>query len=270
MRLLIEHDTTYAYTEAARYSIQYLRLTRRGRAGCRTCGAGRSRDRCHWRPLRTASAISFMSSPRPSPMSFSRSEVRGEVTTHETHGVLPPQPEPFVPDFYVTPTALTAADDAIRAFAAMPRGDPDGERLAFLHTLTNDIRQHVDYRAGETHVESTAAQVFAAGTGVCQDHAHVFIACCHARGIPARYVTGYIWDDPDHGADTYEANHAWAEAYVPDAGWVSFDAANGVSASEAFVRVSVGRDYLDAAPVRGLRRGGGVETMTVRVRVERG
>ena len=269
MRLLIEHDTTYAYTEAARYSIQYLRLTPRP-SGVQDVWRWSVTGPVPLAPFEDGFGNLVHVLTATEPHEFLQIEVRGEVTTHETHGVLPPQPEPFVPDFYVTPTALTAADDAIRAFAAMPRGDPDGERLAFLHTLTNDIRQHVDYRAGETHVESTAAQVFAAGTGVCQDHAHLFIACCHALGIPARYVTGYMWDDPEPDAGTYEANHAWAEAYVPDAGWVSFDAANGVSASEAFVRVSVGRDYLDAAPVRGLRRGGGVETMTVRVRVERG
>ena len=105
---------------------------------------------------------------------------------------------------------------------------------------------------------TTAAEAFALKRGVCQDLTHVFIAAARHLGVPARYVGGYF-----HRADgvtQQDAGHAWAEAHVPALGWVAFDPANGICATDAHVRVAVGLDYLGAAPVRGARRGGGNET----------
>ena len=91
---------------------------------------------------------------------------------------------------------------------------------------------------------------------MCQDHAHVFIACCRYLGIPARYVSGYIHEP--RFPESQVAGHAWAEAWVVDR-WRSFDVTNGGPAGEHHVRVAVGPDYLDACPVRGVRSGGGQE-----------
>jgi transglutaminase-like putative cysteine protease len=84
--------------------------------------------------------------------------------------------------------------------------------------------------------------------------------------VPARYVGGYL--KRSDGVVGQEAGHAWAEAFVPDLGWVAFDPTNGISATDAHVRVSVGLDYLGAAPVRGTRHGGGKETLDVAIRVD--
>ena len=119
-------------------------------------------------------------------------------------------------------------------------------------------------RPGSTSASHTAAESFALGAGVCQDHTHVFIACCRALGVPARYVSGYV--DPAGGQQA--TSHAWAEVRIPGLGWVGFDAANGVSPTAAYVRVATGLDYADAAPVRGVRRGGAAETLAVAVEVQ--
>jgi transglutaminase-like putative cysteine protease len=120
----------------------------------------------------------------------------------------------------------------------------------------------VEYRSGATNVFSTAGDAIALGAGVCQDHAHIFLACCHARGIPARYVSGYI----DPGSTGHAASHAWVDAWAEDddySGWVSIDVTHNRLMTDAYCRLAIGRDYESAAPVRGMRRGGGDEIMSV-------
>jgi transglutaminase-like putative cysteine protease len=124
--------------------------------------------------------------------------------------------------------------------------------------LAQELRFDVD----ATDATTTAAEALAAGHGVCQDFAHIFAAAARLLGIPARYVSGHLARAEHLQQD---AAHAWAEALVPDLGWVAFDPANGVCADDAYVRVAIGLDYLDAAPIRGARRGGGMEQLTVAV-----
>jgi len=99
--------------------------------------------------------------------------------------------------------------------------------------------------------------------GVCQDYSHIFLAAARSLGIPARYVSGHLVRAD--GLVTQPAGHAWAEAHVDGLGWLGLDPTNGISVTEAHIRVAVGLDYLDAAPVRGARRGGGTETLDVTV-----
>jgi transglutaminase-like putative cysteine protease len=102
-----------------------------------------------------------------------------------------------------------------------------------------------------THVATTAAEAFDKKSGVCQDFAHLFIACARELSIPARYVSGYFLRSDGEGHQP--ASHAWAEAHVDDLGWVGFDPAHGLSPDDAYVRVAAALDYLGAAPVRGAR-----------------
>ena len=94
----------------------------------------------------------------------------------------------------------------------------------------------------------------------------MFIASARSVGIPARYVGGYF--HRNDGIVDQDAGHAWAEAFIPDLGWVAFDATNGISATDAHVRVAIGLDYLGAAPVRGTRYGGLGESLAVNVQVD--
>lgn len=149
----------------------------------------------------------------------------------------------------------------VDALAARSTGPSD-----FARAVCRLVYAEMKYRRGTTKVHGHANDAWAARTGVCQDMAHVAIGALRSAGIPARYVSGYF-----HRADgvtEQEAGHAWAEAKVPDLGWVGFDPANGISTGEAYVRIAVGLDYLGAAPVRGSRYGGGAETLQVRLTVE--
>lgn len=98
--------------------------------------------------------------------------------------------------------------------------------------------------------------------------AHIFISCCRSPGLPARYVSGYLFTDDGNVVGSLMESHAWSEVWLPAAGWVSFDVSNGVRASEYHVRLSTGLDYKDACPVGSVRIGGGMETMEVSVAVQ--
>jgi transglutaminase-like putative cysteine protease len=115
-----------------------------------------------------------------------------------------------------------------------------------------------------TNVYSSVDEVLELKAGVCQDFAHLFIAVARAMGVPARYVSGYI--HAKRGAGVATASHAWAEAWVPDRGWVGYDATHPVRTSDHHVRLAVGRDYSDAAPTRGIYVGSATGAMEVRVR----
>jgi transglutaminase-like putative cysteine protease len=191
--------------------------------------------------------------------------VEGEVETQDTHGVVGGAVERFPPSLYLRETALTHANAAIVDFANGVRSR-NGDGLTLLHALLERLHRDIAFDTDPTHAATTAAEAFALGRGVCQDLTHIFISAARSLGLPARYIGGHF-----HRADgiaEQEAGHAWAEAFVPDLGWVAFDPANGISATDAHVRVAVGLDYLGAAPVRGSRYGGLGETMRVEVNVE--
>lgn len=128
------------------------------------------------------------------------------------------------------------------------------------------ISEHMTFDEDPTNSGTSAAEAFTLKRGVCQDYAHIFIACARTGGVPARFVSGHFLRSD--GTVHQEAGHAWAEAYVDGLGWVGFDPANSICTTDAHVRVAIGLDYLGAAPVRGTRYGGGAETLSVEVKVE--
>ena len=134
-----------------------------------------------------------------------------------------------------------------------------------LHELSAHILSTVEYRTGATDVATNAEQAITAGAGVCQDHAHIFIAACRSIGIPARYVSGYLMMD---GHIEQTASHAWAEGHLDGLGWVGFDVSNGISPDGRYVRVATGFDYRDAAPISGMSFGARDKSMVVSLRVE--
>ena len=134
-----------------------------------------------------------------------------------------------------------------------------------LHELSAHILSTVEYRTGATGVDTNAEQAITAGAGVCQDHAHIFVAAARSMGYPARYVSGYLMmDDRVH----QDASHAWAEVHVEALGWVGFDISNGISPDRRYVRVATGLDYRDAAPISGVRFGAGGEAMSIDIQVQ--
>jgi transglutaminase-like putative cysteine protease len=138
---------------------------------------------------------------------------------------------------------------------------------ASLAELTREVNRRYVYEPNVTNVTSTVADLVELGRGVCQDFAHIWIAACRAAGIPARYVSGYLYTGDSRQP---QASHAWGEAWLPEAGWLSYDPTNPAGGvGEGYVRVAVGRDYRDVPPTRGVFRGAATETLAVDVRVER-
>jgi transglutaminase-like putative cysteine protease len=267
MRLRVRHHTEYRYDSTIAYAIQTLRLTPRAYEGLIVhdwrvrSGTGRELPsfidgfgnviHCHSEAAPHDAAAIF---------------VEGDVETVNCWGVVRGAPETLPPAYYLRVTSLTEPDSAIAALANAALRS--GSILKTLHALLNAVRERIDYRVGATEVTTTAAEALQSGTGVCQDHAHVFIAAARHLRIPARYVSGYLWTGED--GREYEASHAWAEALVPDLGWVGFDPSNRICPTEAYIRTSLGLDYWSAAPVRGVRRGVASEALKVSVKVMRG
>jgi transglutaminase-like putative cysteine protease len=147
-----------------------------------------------------------------------------------------------------------------------------GERPAdalLLAELAGVIRRELVYEQNVTRVDSTVEDLLRLGRGVCQDFAHLWVALCRALYIPARYVSGYIWNGDNRQE---QASHAWGEAWIPGLGWLGYDPTNWTEATGGrvgaqHIRIAVGRDYRDVPPTRGVFRGAAQETLSVDVRV---
>ncbi len=263
MLLSIRHETVYHYTTALTYTIQQLRLTPRPDPHQRVQSwevrtAGR----------RNAFVDAFGNFGDMLTITGQHDEVR--ILAAGTLSVDPLDRGRLAgggamsPLVFTVPTRLTEPDADIMDFA-MQHLRP-GARSNALLGLAEAIRASVEYESGATEVTTPASASLKLGRGVCQDHAHLFLSCCHVHGIPARYVSGYI----DPGDTRHAASHAWVDAWVEEgdfSGWVSIDVTHACFASDAYCRLAIGRDYDWAAPVRGVRHGGGVESLHVRVNV---
>ncbi|MBB6094531.1 transglutaminase-like putative cysteine protease [Povalibacter uvarum] len=260
MQLHIRHETLYRYGEPVKRSVQNLRLTPRRDPVQRALDWSISAPgRQHEQIDAYGNVVHLLTLDEPH--REIRIVVQGIVETQDTEGEPMPNEGKLSPLTYLAETNLTRADAALQEFAVerMPRS---GDRRAGLLRLANAVSDTIGYESGATDVHESAARAFSRGKGVCQDHAHVFIACCRASGIPARYVSGYVYT----GKDGEVASHAWADAWLgPDHGWIPIDVTHRTFVGGRHCRLAVGRDYLDACPVRGVRRGGGPEEMQVAV-----
>jgi transglutaminase-like putative cysteine protease len=266
MRLRIQHTTTYRYEPAATGVIQILRLTP---------GSHDGQYVAEWQiDVSTDSRLDMHEDAFGNlthVMTHGAIEdltitVGGLIETHDTGGVLRGTDERFPPSLFLRPTALTTVNPAMENFARELRAESENDALGFLHALMTQVSEHMTFDEDPTNSGTSAIEAFGLKRGVCQDYAHVFIACARSGGVPARFVSGHFLRSD--GMINQQAAHAWAEAFVPNLGWVGFDPANCVCTTEAHARVAIGLDYLGAAPVRGTRYGGGNETLTVAVKVE--
>ncbi|KQT11682.1 transglutaminase [Methylobacterium sp. Leaf399] len=267
MRIRVFHETQYTYEQPARGLIQVLRLRPRDHDGqyVRRWRIEPSVDgRISEREDGFGNIVHWFTADDPADALTIR--VTGEVDTNEMHGIVRGTIERLPDVFYLRDSDLAMANPEIQAFARTVAADGDPTPLSQLHRLMAAVNETVAYTPGPASASTTAARSFEAGKGVCQDHAHIFIAAARFLEIPARYVSGYF--HRGDGVVDQEAGHGWVEALVPDLGWVGFDPANGIATTEAHIRVAIGLDYLGAAPIRGSRMGGGTETLAVTLRVE--
>jgi transglutaminase-like putative cysteine protease len=138
--------------------------------------------------------------------------------------------------------------------------------MTALRKLTGAIHGAFEYRPRTTRVDSPIDEALESRGGVCQDFAHIMITLVRRLGIPARYVSGYLF----HGSEDRSvdgATHAWVEALLPGAGWVGFDPTNNVLAGMRHIRVAIGRDYADVPPTRGVYKGKARDELAVSVAV---
>jgi transglutaminase-like putative cysteine protease len=136
--------------------------------------------------------------------------------------------------------------------------------------LTRRIFKDFKYDSKATTVATPLEEVWEKRRGVCQDFAHLGIACLRSLGLPARYVSGYLRTRPPEGRERLvgaDASHAWFSIFCPDAGWVDFDPTNNLQISEEHITVAYGRDFGDVSPVAGILTGGGRHDVKVSVDV---
>jgi transglutaminase-like putative cysteine protease len=264
MRLTIQHDTHYHYAHAPKHLIQLLRLTPREDVHQRVI---------EWRITSPGKRAAFKDAFGN--LSHSHMLMQPPTDLHvRVFGIVDIAPlvngavpadyhEKIIPAItYLLPTPLTAGFAAIEGLAKQTLGQGLQTGIDAL-ILARAICKAVEYRAGNTDVTSTAEQAFTLGSGVCQDHAHVMIAACRSLGVSARYVSGYV----DPGNSRAAASHAWVDVWLQNQ-WISIDVTNGIYASDSHCRLAIGRDYLDACPVRGMREGGQTEELDVTVTVQ--
>lgn len=187
----------------------------------------------------------------------------GEVETTDTAGVAGKASGSPPVWLYLGQTDRTTPGPLIKALASQLHDTDDV--LAGLHALSTSILIAAPYTIGSTYSETTAEEALAGRSGVCQDHAQIFISAARCAGVPARYVSGYLMMND---RIEQEASHAWAEAHVDGLGWVGFDISNGISPDERYVKLANGLDYRQAAPISGLRLGDASESMIVSLQIE--
>jgi transglutaminase-like putative cysteine protease len=265
MRLRVRHVTHYAYEHTPQYLVQRLHLEPADFASQKTL---------NWKitapgiehALRHVDAFGnclhlVTSLPESSVIEI---VAEGEVESTDAVGVVRGLRASAPDGVFLRTTAATRCDAALLALSRTMKAG--ASVLETCHRIMEVVHERLAYVVGSSTAHTTAAEAFADGRGVCQDHAHVMIALARQLGIPARYVTGYLVTGT--GA-TATAAHAWAEAAVPDLGWVGFDAANRQCPNDHYVRVAAGLDAASVSPVKGSRRGGaGPEHMSVEVCVE--
>ncbi|RJG07807.1 transglutaminase family protein [Noviherbaspirillum cavernae] len=263
MQLSIRHETVYRYTAPLSYTIQQLRVSPRIEP---------QQHVLSWRIATVGNQHQFIDAFDNVSHMLTITGLHDEVRI-AAEGVVEVSAldrgrlagkEIFSPLVFTVPTRLTVPSRAVHEFAA--RHLHHDTRSHALLTLAEAIRDNVAYQSGATEVTTTASDALHLGQGVCQDHAHLFLACCHAHNIPVRYVSGYI----DPGDTSHAASHAWVDVWVEESdfsGWVSIDVTHARYADESHCRLAIGRDYDSAAPVRGVRHGGGTESLSVNVQV---
>jgi transglutaminase-like putative cysteine protease len=170
-------------------------------------------------------------------------------------------PTPLELHDYLGPTDFAPFSESVSDFAARHTGGAAGTERA--HALMAAIHGELVYDPGATDVQTRADEVLVLGRGVCQDFTHVMIAACRCIGIPARYVSGYLYDPKLVGDNA--ASHAWVDVWDEERGWLALDPTHDRDQTESYVRVAVGRDYADVPPTRGVYKGNADETLAVRV-----
>ncbi len=259
MKLTIKHQTEYHYAETVRHSTQYLRLT----------PPNTSRQRIlKWElelPKQATmttdgygNILHVLSLDTPYDSMLIRASGEVEIKEDADDDIA----DNISPLSYLRTTKLTQPTASLKKLSENNLRS-SASSLDDLKSLMQSVLAEMPYRPGSTDVSYSADEAYRLKSGVCQDHTHVFITCCRHAGLPARYVSGYLYT-PD---STHVAMHAWAEVWLTDH-WHTFDVTNNTCSPHQHLKLANGMDYLDACPIRGVRFGGGTEGMEAKAAVK--
>ncbi|MBD3764656.1 MAG: transglutaminase family protein [Rhodobacterales bacterium] len=265
MILTVDHVTTYRYSAPVRAMVQSHRLTPAQFDGQKVLSWEVAvTEGTPGGAFRDGAGDLIQGWTVVGPIAEITVTVRGRVDTFDTAGVLRGHRATVNPCCYLRDTMRTRMDAALADLAApvLDEVGPD-DPLTRAHRLSAAVSDAILWQPGATQVQTTAAEALTRGAGVCQDHAHALIALARHAGLPARYVAGYMFTGDQPG----EAAHAWTEIHIRGLGWVGFDPANRCCPDARYVRLGSGLDAQDAAPIRGIARGGADESMDVAVAV---
>jgi transglutaminase-like putative cysteine protease len=267
MRLHIEHETIFSYSQSVREAIGEARLRPRDDAGQRVLGFRLALDpHAPVDPVSDRFGNTIHCYSVLPPHRRLTVTATSEIETSESALNFAPALTVLEQYSFTGTSPYVPFTDDILAFAraVTPADADDAEATA--RALSGAIYATCAYEPGSTDISTTADAVLAGRRGVCQDFAHLLIALCRGLGLPARYVSGYVFDS-DKDADATLASHAWAEVFLDGRGWLGLDPTHNRATGSRYARVAIGRDYADAAPVRGIYQGDAEEKLEVRVRI---
>ena len=263
MQLKISHTTCYSFETPPAYGLQQLRLTPKSTAGQSVLEwtldlQGAKIQAIYDDEHGNASQLVALE-PKATELLITS---KGLIDIADQNGVIGPQIGYAPLWLFLRNTPLTELGPQIRKLSSTI---PENPQVADFHALSERIASLVTYTSGSTAATTTAEQAMTLGEGVCQDHAHIFIAAARHAGHPARYVSGYLMMDDRIDQN---ATHAWAEVWIGDLGWTGFDVSNGISPDMRYVRLATGLDYSQASPISGMTFGGSGESIDVNVQVQ--
>ncbi len=167
---------------------------------------------------------------------------------------------------FLMKTGYTTLPDEVCKKITEPLWKQCNDPFEFVKLVSKYIYDNFTYTPGSTTVNTTASEALKNKVGVCQDYTHLMLALCRSRGIPARYVSGYLYIGENSAMRGDAATHAWVEVKLPTAGWIGFDPTNNVLVKDQHIRIAVGRDYTDIVPLKGVYHGG-LQKLDVKVSV---
>ncbi len=172
---------------------------------------------------------------------------------------------------WLHPSQFAQPTESLRAFAEECKLTRRDDPLTILQEINKTLHTALAYVPNSTRVDSPIDECLKNRKGVCQDFAHIFIALARQLRIPCRYVSGHLFHRPEKDSTSIaeDASHAWAEALLPELGWIGFDPANNSLAAQNHIRIAVGRDYADVPPSRGVFKGIADSELTVHVDVSK-
>lgn len=268
MRINIRHETTFSYADPATSALHLLRLTPRPHDGQFvrrwrvTVDADARLDRSE-DAYGNITNLVFVHGP----VDHVTITIDGEVDTRNTNGAVKGSVERQPVGLFLRETALTRVTPGVRRFAREISAGQGGDHLATVHALTRHLHKAMTFTARAASAERTAGEAFESKTGIAEDYTHILVAAARSLGLPSRYVSGYYLR-PE--LPKQDAGHSWAEVHIKGLGWIGFDPSEGMCPTDHHVRVAIGCDAREAAPIRGARVGGGEEDLDVAIHVAQG